>query len=379
MPEYTPPSGGGIDGTLSANRVSFASDSDTLTDDADFTYDATNDLLNVTKILTQVVVDVHNATGSAIPAGTPVYVTGSVTSSKPNVEPSDANNAATMPSVGIATNNIGAGSSGYIAISGLINGISTSIITDVSPAAGDILYVSTTVGELTTTKPTGTADLIQNVGRILSINGGNFRMTVNNLGRTNDVPNGLGEVVRYGLTANKGLSSGARYTFTSGDFTGYDTDTDVVTFSGTSITLKGAGTFDINLYGYFAAAANLAALGPQVINPPGDPGSTQNAVNNIQVKLDAFIENELEFDLSIGDSGASNKYAYNRNIINMGDSVVRFSQFTTASIQTTGDTVIQLSGYAVWPQATSLIATGSSDNFSGNNPQYTGFTITKVA
>ena len=185
----TSSSSGTIDGTLTANRIPFASDSDTLTDDGDFTYDSTNDLLTVTKVLTQVVVDVHNATGSAIPAGTPVYVTGSVTSNKPNVEPSDANNAATLPSVGIVTNNIGAGSSGYIAISGVINGVSSSVITDVSPAAGDILYVSTTVGELTTTKPTGTSDLIQNVGRILSINGGNFRMTVNNLGRTNDVPN----------------------------------------------------------------------------------------------------------------------------------------------------------------------------------------------
>lgn len=191
MPDYTPPSGGSgtIDGTLTTNRIPFASDSDTLTDDADFSYDSTNDLLTVTKVLTQVVVDVHNATGSSIPAGTPVYVTGSVTSNKPNVEPSDANNAATLPSVGIATNTIGAGSSGYVAISGVINGVSSSVITDVSPAAGDILYVSTTVGELTTTKPTGTSDLIQNVGRILSINGGNFRMTVNNLGRTNDVPN----------------------------------------------------------------------------------------------------------------------------------------------------------------------------------------------
>lgn len=184
-----PSSGSGIDGTLTAGRIPFASDSDTLTDDGGMTYDSTSDLLTVTKVLTQVVVDVHNATGSSLPAGTPVYVTGSVTSNKPNVEPSDANNASTLPSVGIVTNNIGAGSSGYIALSGLINGISSSVITDVSPAAGDILYVSTTVGELTTTKPTGPTDLVQNVGRILSINGGNFKMTVNNLGRTNDVPN----------------------------------------------------------------------------------------------------------------------------------------------------------------------------------------------
>lgn len=194
-------------------------------------------------------------------------------------------------------------------------------------------------------------------------------------------------LVRYGLTSNKTLSSGARYTFTSGDFTAYDADTNAVTFSGTSITLKGAGIFNINLYGYFAAAANLAVLGTQNVNPDaggGNPGaaehgSTQTAVSNIQVKLDAFIENELEFDLSIGDSNASNKYAYNRNIINMGDSVVRFSQFATATIETTGDTVINLSGYTVWPQTPSLIGTGSSDPIANNNPQYTGFTITKVA
>jgi len=190
MPQYTPPgSSGTIDGTLTSNRIPFASDSDTLTDDADFTYDSTNDLLQVTKTLTQVVVDVHNATGSAIAAGTPVYVTGSVTANKPNVEPSDADNASTMPSAGIVTNQIGAGSAGYMAISGVINGISLSVITDVSPSAGDTLYVSTTTGELTVTKPTGATSQIQNVGRIISTNGGNFRMTVNNIGRTNDVPN----------------------------------------------------------------------------------------------------------------------------------------------------------------------------------------------
>lgn len=196
----------------------------------------------------------------------------------------------------------------------------------------------------------------------------------------------MGEVIRYGLTSNKSLSSGVRYTFTSGDFTAYDADTNVVTFSGTSITLKGAGTFDIKLYGYFAAAANLAALGAQNVNPDaggGNPGaaehgSTQTAVSNLQAKLDAFIENELEFDLSIGDGNASNKYAYNRNIINMGDSVVRFSQFATATIVTTADTVINLSGYIVWGQSPSLIATGSSDPISADNPQYTGFTIARV-
>ena len=153
-------------------------------------------------------------------------------------------------------------------------------------------------------------------------------------------------LVRYGLTSDKTLSSASRYTFTSGDFTAYAADTNAVTFSGENITLKGAGIFEVNLYGYFIA-------------------DTANA--------------QLEFDLSIGDGNQHNKYTYNRTIITL-NTVVRFSQFTTATIKTTGDTVIKLSGYIVWSGANrKFLATGSSDPQSANNPQYTAFTIRKVA
>jgi hypothetical protein len=153
-------------------------------------------------------------------------------------------------------------------------------------------------------------------------------------------------LVRYGLTADETLSSASRYTFDSGDFTAYAADTNAVTFSGEDITLKGAGIFEVNLYGYFAA-------------------DTANA--------------NLEFDLSIGDGNQSNRYAYYRNIINLNH-VVRMAQFTTATIKTTGDTVIKLSGYMVWTGANlKLVNTGSSDPYSNNTPQYTGFTIRKVA
>jgi hypothetical protein len=243
MPEYTPPgSSGTIDGTLTSNRIPFASDSDTLTDDADFTYDATNDLLTVTKTLTQVVVDVHNATASAIGAGTPVYVTGFVTANKPNVEPSDADSAGTMPSAGIVTNQIGAGSSGYMAISGVINGLSTSVITDGSPSAGAILYVSPTAGKLTVTKPTGTTSQIQNVGRIISINGGNFKMTVNNIGRTNDVPNEFtvpGDIEAASFT----VTGGAGTDFLKGNGT-LDSNT-YVTAAGAITAVEGESTLDL--------------------------------------------------------------------------------------------------------------------------------------
>ncbi len=155
-------------------------------------------------------------------------------------------------------------------------------------------------------------------------------------------------LVRYGLTSDLTLTSGSRETFTRNLFTGYAEDSNVVTWTGSSadITLKGAGIFEVNLYGYFAA-------------------DTANS--------------NLEFDLSIGDGTQSNRYAYYRNIINL-NSVVRMSQFTTATIKTTADTVINLSGYIVWTGGNrKLVKTGSNDPYSTATPQYTGFTIRKVA
>jgi len=202
MPEYTPPSGGGsgtIDGTLTAGRIAYAQDSDTLTDDADFTYDATNDLLAVTKVTAQSVLAVNNQTVSAIPAGTPVFVKAVGSGGRPNVEPADADDTAKMPSVGIVTNQISSANTGYVATNGQINGLdgsSSGILVDGAGSAytiqgtdiGKTLYVSPTAGKLTTTRPTGD-EAIQNVGRIVDINGSNFKMQVSNIGRSNDVPN----------------------------------------------------------------------------------------------------------------------------------------------------------------------------------------------
>lgn len=195
MPEYTPPgpSSSAIDGTLTSNRIPFASDSDTLTDDADFVYDSTNDLLSVTKIKGQSILEVENATGVAIAAGAAVYVSA-IGTGKPQVALADADDATKMPSVGIVTNQIANGASGYVATNGEVNGLSASAgaVTTDGLSSGDIgktLYVSTTAGKLTITKPTGPTENIQNVGRVIDVSGGNFKMQVSNIGRTNDVPN----------------------------------------------------------------------------------------------------------------------------------------------------------------------------------------------
>ena len=153
--------------------------------DANFTYDVTNELLEVTKVKAQNVVQVRNTSGVTLEAGRAVYVSGFDSGSgRPLVAYADASDPAKMPSVGIVTNQIGTGNNGFVALNGQINGVNTATF-----GVGDTLYVSTVGdGSLTNIKPTGAAELIQNVGRVLS-SAASGKISVSNIGRTNDVPN----------------------------------------------------------------------------------------------------------------------------------------------------------------------------------------------
>jgi hypothetical protein len=184
--------GGGISGSIANTQVAFGTAANTIGGEPDFTYDSTINLLTTEKVRTQVVVDVRNETGSTIGAGSVVYVNGDGTL----IDLANASDSAKMPSIGIVTNNLGDNQNGYAAISGQVNGLdgsagntvfdSTIVVADV----GKILYVSPiNAGRLTITKPTSSTHLIQNVGRILDLTGPNVKIVVNNIGRTNDVPN----------------------------------------------------------------------------------------------------------------------------------------------------------------------------------------------
>jgi hypothetical protein len=53
------------------------------------------------------------------------------------------------------------------------------------------LYVSTTAGNLTATRPTGASELVQNIGRVARVNQNSGEIVVLGPGRTNDVPNAI--------------------------------------------------------------------------------------------------------------------------------------------------------------------------------------------
>jgi len=151
------------------------------------------------------------------------------------VTPARADSASTMPSIGIVTNNIAASGSGYVTINGALN-ISSTVIDDTLSDPGDvgkILYVSpTTAGNLTITKPTTSSHLIQNVGKIIGINGSNVKIVVSNIGRSNDVPNTIsitGSITGSSIIKSGGTSSQFLKADGTVDSSSYSTTTGTVT------------------------------------------------------------------------------------------------------------------------------------------------------
>jgi len=260
---------GTIEGTIAATQVAFGSALDTITGEAAFTYDTTDNLLTVDKTKTQLIIEVYNNTGSTITNGSAVYIAGDnpAASGRPYVEDARADAASTMPSFGIVTGNIGAASNGYVMVAGALNGLdgtAGNTVFDQTITAADVgktLYVSpTNAGRLTITKPnSSTTDLIQNIGRILDVTGGGtVKIDVANIGRTNDVPN---------------------YRF----LTAVDTTTDMpnsqYVTAGTGITINdgGAGsTFEI---------VNSSPGGSTTFDLTGDTGTTETVANGDTVTI----------------------------------------------------------------------------------------------
>lgn len=143
-------------------------------------------------------VQVRNVSGSTIDAGSPVYISGyNVGQDVAEVEPSDADDAATMPALGVADEDIGNNSNGHIISAGQIAGLDTT-----AWAVNDTLFVSTTPGVLTNVRPTGLAEEIQAIAIVERSHITLGRIFVYGAGRANDVPNNLGDTFADNLTIN---------------------------------------------------------------------------------------------------------------------------------------------------------------------------------
>ena len=155
-----------------------------------------------------VLVAVHNQSGADIAKGKPVYVSGTHPSGKPTVELADNDGTNTYPAIGLVYSAITNGGDGYVIISGLLNNISTN-----SYSAGSALYIDSTAGDLTATRPTAVNEKVQKVGLVARSHATNGSILIIGAGRTNDINNEL--VALTGVNLN---------------------ESDLGTFSGTTIS-----------------------------------------------------------------------------------------------------------------------------------------------
>jgi len=126
--------------------------------------------------------DVTNQTGSLIPKGTPVYQTGAAGQTL-TIAPSDAANASTMPSIGVAESDIANGDTGRIIHSGFIKGVDTSAFSQ-----GDRIYVADG-GGYQVGRPTGETHVVQFLGVVTKVHASNGSGVVFGSGQAYSVPN----------------------------------------------------------------------------------------------------------------------------------------------------------------------------------------------
>lgn len=143
----------------------------------------TNTINNVAKATEaeDLVITVKNTSGVTLAKGTAVHAVG-VTGQNVDIIAASNDSAATMPAIGLLSQQIANNATGTCIIAGRDTGLNTTGL-----VAGDSVYVHTG-GALTSTKPTGSA-LIQNIGTAAKIDGTDGEIIIQGSGRVNDLPN----------------------------------------------------------------------------------------------------------------------------------------------------------------------------------------------
>ena len=152
-------------------------------------------------------IHVKNTSGSIIPNGTPVYISGTVGATQTaEVAPADASDPAKMPAVGLANGAIGVNAFGHVVILGTLDGQDTSGTWQL----GDHVYVASGGGR-TRTRPTGATDIIQCTGHVSRLNSNTGEIVVN-AGSVASTPNTISVPGNIQTTAGQFTGSGAGLT-----------------------------------------------------------------------------------------------------------------------------------------------------------------------
>ena len=196
-----------------------------------------------------------NNQGASITKGQAVYISG-VSGTVPEVKLAQANSALTMPAFGLALANANDQAEVQVITFGNLTDYNT---TTYSLSANDTVYVSAvTAGALTNTAPTGEANLIQNIGRVVRADASAGIIKVGGAGRSNATPNLNQDKIFLGNASNQAVSTA----LSSINLTSFNDDltypvTSVNTLTGAVVVSGNDIAADHTATNYTAANANV--------------------------------------------------------------------------------------------------------------------------
>jgi len=189
--------------------------------------------------------------GEALSKGDVVYVSG-VSGDVPVVSKADADDASKMPAFGLAEDAASLNAEVNVVTFGTLYGLDTSGF-----SAGDTVYVSTTAGTLTTTKPAGESALLQNLGLVIRSHASAGSIKVGGAGRSNAVPNLNDGNVFIGNASNQAETRA----LVEADISDFGTYLTAESDTLDSVTGRGATTAnDVTVGDLTATAVNADAL-----------------------------------------------------------------------------------------------------------------------
>ena len=159
----------------------------TSTNTAELSYDSATGVFSYVSPSTvtasnAVTLQVRNASGVTISKGDAVYISGH-SGNKVLIAKADNDATGLYPAIGLAAGAMANNTDGEVTVYGELAGVDTSTY-----SVGDVLYLSSTPGALTNVRPTGSANAVQNIGKVARADS-NGIIIISGSGRANDVPN----------------------------------------------------------------------------------------------------------------------------------------------------------------------------------------------
>jgi len=248
-----------------------------------------------------------NTTGGVVAKGSAVYING-VSGDVPTIALADADNANTMPCVGLTEASSNNNAEVNIISFGNLTGLNTAALG--TNIVGDTVYISTTAGSLTLTAPTGSSSKLQNIGQIVREHATDGIIKVGGAGRTAATPNLDSGKFFIGGTSNNTIES--NYTLPIDDGS-----------NGQALITNGSGAVS---FGSVSASADSLATGTSAVSIATSAGDitldAQGSDTDIIFKgTDGALDVEmLRLDASDGGTAIFN----NDIILNSDTSVIKW-------------------------------------------------------